>query len=89
MSSKDRVDTADGKDSPEEIWIKDELRQEVKQALSKLSKKDEEIIVLRYYLDKSYAEMSEITGRPENTVASLLNRAKKKLLKVLNEGEKL
>ena len=89
VSSKDRMETADGRDSPEEAWIKEELRQEVEQALERLPKKYEEILVLRYFLDKSYTEMSDITGRPENTVATLLNRAKKKLLALLNERRRL
>lgn len=89
VSSKDKLDTADERDSPEESWMRGELSHEVQEALEKLPKKYKEILVLRYYLDKSYAEMSHITGRPENTVATLLNRAKKKLLTILNEEHDL
>lgn len=89
VNSKDKLDMADDKDSPEETWIRGELRHEVRDALEKLPKKYREILVLRYYFDKSYAEMSHITGRPENTVATLLNRAKKKLLSLLNKGHDL
>ncbi len=85
VSSKDKLDTADDKDTPEETWMKEEVRSEVDKALSRLPKKYKEVLVLKYFLGKSYREMSDITGRPQNTVATLLNRAKKKLLIHLNE----
>lgn len=89
MSSKDKLDTADEKESVEALWIRGELRDEVNLALDKLPKKYQEVLILRYYLDKTYTEMADITGRPENTVATLLNRAKKKLLVQVNAGREL
>lgn len=88
MTTEDKLETADEKDTPEERWIKRELRDEVRSALDRLPRQHKEVLVLRYYLDKSYAEMSQIISRPENTVASLLNRAKRKLLLLLNEKER-
>lgn len=89
VSSKDKLNMADDRDSQHESWMRDELRIEVQEAMDMLPEKYREILVLRFYLDKSYAEMSQITSRPENTVATLLNRAKRKLLTVLNERNKL
>lgn len=88
VSAKDKLDTADDKDSPEEAWMRDETRIEVREALDLLPAKYKEILRLRFYLDKSYAEMSRITGKPENTVATLLNRAKKRLVHILKTKTK-
>lgn len=89
VSSKDKLETADGKDTPEETWVRGELRSEVRTALDRLPKKYQEVIILRFYLDKSYAEIAQIIDRPENTVATLLNRAKKRLVVLLNEAGEL
>lgn len=89
VSVKDKIDTADTKDSPEASRVRKELRREVRFALDRLPKKYREVIVLKYFLGKSYREMSDITGRPQNTVATLLNRAKKRLLVTLNKEGKL
>jgi len=85
VTVKDRLDTADRETSPQEAWIRHERREEVKEALKKLSPKYREAILLRYYSDRSYEEMSEILGKPTNTVGTLLSRAKKRLLEILSE----
>ena len=43
--------------------------------------------VLFYYEDQSYAEISAIMHKPSGTVATLLNRAKKRFKKILLEYE--
>lgn len=81
--SKEEFDAVQLSETPEEIWASEEDRERVKRALAELAEPYREVLVLRYYLEKSYAEMSEILGKPENTVASMLSRAKKKLGEVL------
>lgn len=82
-NAKEMVSARDEEDSPEEARIRDEARIEVRTAVNGLPKKYREILQLRYYLDKSYAEMSQLLGKPENTVASMLSRAKKQLFEAL------
>ncbi len=70
----------DSPETVEEKWIRRELRNDVREALGLLSEEHREILTLRYYLDRSYREISEIVGIPMSTVASRVNRAKKNLL---------
>lgn len=64
------------------------MRQErLNGALGKINAKHREILVLKFFEDKSYQEISDILKKPLGTVASLLNRAKKDLKSVLPEGE--
>jgi RNA polymerase sigma-70 factor (ECF subfamily) len=86
-TSKDKLETADTEKSPEELWISQELEVEMKQAIEKLPLKYQKVLTLRYYMDKSYKEISVIIDKPQNTVGTLLNRAKKKLLRII-ETEK-
>jgi len=87
-TTKDKLEISTSEKSPADSWIKKELKKEVEMAMEKLPAKYKEVLILRYFLDKSYGEMSEILGKPVNTVGTLLNRAKKKLLQVLGRSWK-
>lgn len=75
-SGHEIVDRADG---PERQAAKSELRQNLWLALSRLSPKQREILVLRDYQDLSYEELSAILGIPLGTVMSRLHTARKNL----------
>jgi len=47
--------------------------------LAELDLKYREILILRYFEEKNYDELSDILKKPKGTVATLLNRAKKQL----------
>ena len=83
--SKDKLEASSKEISPVDSWIKKETKKEVQDALNRLPGKYREALVLRYFLDKSYEEISEILGKPINTVGTLINRAKKKLSQVMKE----
>ena len=51
----------------------------LRKALSKLKKKDRNILILREYLDASYDEIGDILDLPPGTVKSRLFYARKKL----------
>jgi RNA polymerase sigma-70 factor (ECF subfamily) len=53
------------------------LAARVREVLTKLPKKYQEVLILRYIEDKDYNEISDILRKPGGTVATLLNRAKK------------
>lgn len=56
------------------------LRDEaVSNALMKIDARHREIIILKFFEEKNYNEISDILKKPMGTVASLLNRAKKSL----------
>lgn len=65
------------------------IRQEIIiSALKKLEPKYREILVLKFFEDKSYQEISDILKKPLGTVASLMNRAKKALKNAMPDESK-
>ncbi len=59
-------------------------KQYIQMALNKIDIKYKEVIILKYFEEKDYREISDILKKPLNTVATLLNRAKKKLRSEIN-----
>lgn len=84
VSSKDKMDTKSEERSPIDIWIRKEAATEIKEALEMLPIKYREVLVLRYFSEKSYEEIGRMIKSPVNTVGTLINRAKKKLAAVIN-----
>jgi RNA polymerase sigma-70 factor (ECF subfamily) len=62
------------------------LKEGLKGLLDRLDIKYREVIVLKYLEEKSYDEISDIIKKPKGTVATLLNRAKKKLLEEISKN---
>ena len=58
------------------------------QQISKLPEKYREVLVLKYFEDLSYEEISDILKLPEGTVAIRLNRAKKIIKSTFSEIHK-
>jgi RNA polymerase sigma-70 factor (ECF subfamily) len=54
-------------------------RQELAGALEKLPEKYRDALTLRFFEERSYAEMSDILMLPIGTVSTLIHRAKKAL----------
>jgi len=57
----------------------------VKKALEELPLKYREVLILRFFEDKDYKEISDILRKPPGTVAALLNRAKIKFKKIARQ----
>ncbi|PIT90324.1 MAG: RNA polymerase subunit sigma [Candidatus Komeilibacteria bacterium CG10_big_fil_rev_8_21_14_0_10_41_13] len=51
--------------------------------INNLDKKYKEVLILRFFEDKDYREISDILQKPAGTVAALINRAKKQLKHLL------
>lgn len=85
---KDKLETSSDEESPDEFWFRRELRRDMHVALDKLPQKYREVLVLRYFMNKSYEEMSDILGKPANTIGTLLNRAKDKLSHTMERPER-
>jgi len=66
----------------EEIEIEREEKEKINEALSKLDLKYREVLVLKYFEDKSYEEISDILQTTVNNVGVMVNRAKKKLREI-------
>ena len=68
--------TDDG-EGPDEAALRSERARKVGDALKSLTTKHREVVVLRFYEDKSYREIADIIGCSEGTVKSRLHHALK------------
>jgi len=77
------VDTAANPEQALDIAQRD---QALKTALASISTEQRQIIVLRDYLDLTYAEIADVLSVAQGTVMSRLHRARLALKEVLNGG---
>lgn len=70
---------AEESDSPEAVATQDELAAIVKRELTELPPAHREILILREFLDLSYAEIGKVLDVPTGTVMSRLHRARSAL----------
>lgn len=63
-----------------------EAQERVRHAMDKLHPDHREILSMRHFEDLSYAEIGELLGVPQGTVMSRLFRARKALVRVLEEA---
>lgn len=68
----------------EEIEIEKERNKELRNAINKLELKYKEVIVLYFFEDKSYEEISDILHITTSNVGVMLKRAKEKLKIIIN-----
>lgn len=78
-STKDKLESRSQEDGADEAWMRKETVRDVDAAINLLPAKYKQVLLLRYFSDKSYEEIGEILGKPVNTVGTLINRAKRKL----------
>ncbi len=84
-TSKDQLDTASSEESMEDLWLHEEITQEIDEALRKLPKQYKQILYMRYFKEYSYQQIGKVLGKPVNTVGTIINRAKKKLLAIVKK----
>lgn len=74
----------------EEQSMRREVAEAVQAALQRLPDADREVLVLRHWLERSYAEIADALGLPESTVKSRLFEARQRLGRILRtEGGQL
>lgn len=61
----------------EDSFDKEILKQKIINTLNQLKDKWREVLILRFFEEKDYEEISDIIKKPSGTVASMLNKAKK------------
>lgn len=81
--SKDKLDLAYKGEIIEEKWEHLEIVREIDRALEKLPKKYQQVLKLRYFQEYSYEDIGRILKKPVNTIGTLINRAKNKLLEIV------
>lgn len=60
---------------------------DVQRALTRLSQRQREVTVLRYYLGMDLSEIAGVLGVSEGTVKTQLFRARRALAELLGDGE--
>ncbi|HUT22260.1 MAG TPA: RNA polymerase sigma factor [Candidatus Bipolaricaulota bacterium] len=78
------LDIADDADL-EEMADQDDEAKKLKECLNRLPDKYKNVLILKYFEEKSYEEMSLILRKSKNAVGILVNRAKKKLSDIYEE----
>ena len=66
------------------LFQKDEIRDEVAQAIDRLPEDMRTVLILSALENRPYEEIARITGSPVGTVKSRLNRARVKLAEILS-----
>lgn len=70
--------------------LKDEVdnkltRDKIKEVLSEMNLEQRELLLLKFFEEKSYQEISDIIKKPLGTVASAMNRAKKNFMELASK----
>ena len=71
-----------GDNSPEDELIRQEIQKKIKECLDELESKYREPLILYYFEDKSYQEISDVLKIPIGTVGTFISRGKL-ILKVI------
>ncbi len=78
-----------------DLDIKEEIDQKyfaesISKIINSFGNKDyKDVLILKYFEDKNYQEISDILKKPMGTISALLNRAKKYLKKELSKNSQL
>jgi len=84
-TSKDKLDTATNDEPQEDRWLRQEVTKEIAEAIKKLPERYQQVLILRYFQEYSYEDIGKILNKPVNTIGTLINRAKKKLLEIIKK----
>lgn len=79
VNTKDNLLVSEKERGADAVWLVKEDMGEVDRAINRLPVKYKQVLILRYYSERSYEEISEILQKPINTVGTLISRAKKKM----------
>ena len=83
------TEPADTGPTPEESLERKAMRQAIHQAIGKLKKEHQKVILLREVRGLSYEEIAKALNCSEGTVKSRINRARDQLKKILLENREL
>lgn len=72
-------DDLPGDDAPPDTAARDQLEQQVQQVMAEMSDEHRAVVVLRYFTDCDYRQISVTLGIPEKTVRSRLFEARRQM----------
>lgn len=79
-------DSSSSIDNLVEAMSQEQQLRQLQQAMLKIHPEDRAILGLRFDRGLSYEEIAAVTGIPANTIGTRIFRAKKQLLKIMQEG---
>lgn len=85
MANENKSEARSEEKSAFDAWVIKESDAEMRKAMKSLPPKYKEILEMRYFQEKTYAEIGKNIRKPVNTVGTLLSRAKRKLLQIIGE----
>lgn len=77
------------KDDSENFHVTQEVGEEIQKSLALLPDKYRDVLMLRFFEEKSYEEIADILEVPLGTVATLVYRGKERLRKVLATNKRI
>ncbi|MEZ6124827.1 MAG: sigma-70 family RNA polymerase sigma factor [Planctomycetaceae bacterium] len=77
------MDTQCGSDTAEFLIQREEVADQVQRILSSLPKAQYEVVILKHWEDLTFAEIADVLGKSQNTVASRYRYAMEKLQRCL------
>lgn len=87
-TSKDKLEIASNDELMEDKFMREQVVKDIDDAMLKLPQKYQQVLKMRYFQEYSYDVIGKIMKKPVNTVGTLINRAKRKLLEVVKENNK-
>lgn len=87
VSLAEDFDIMDPDENPEEEHLRTCSREAVRIAMETLPERFRVCVDMYFFYDMPYADISEVTGLPVNTIKSHVFRAKKILRETLDEGD--
>ncbi len=82
----DSPEATDGRESAATVRDRDTVKQNLRDALAKLSSDHREVVELAFFHGCSYQEVAEVMSCPENTVKTRMFHAKKQLRQALKHS---
>ncbi len=84
MLTNEMLETMASEINVVELAERADSRGQISESINKLDKIYREVVILKFFEDKSYEEISSILMIPPGTVATRLNRAKAKIAEMMN-----
>jgi len=76
-------DTSGRQPSPDDVFLQEETADRVRRILRTLPKPQYEVVILKHWEDLTFAEIADVLGKSQNTVASRYRYAMEKLQRSL------
>ena len=77
------LDTSGGQRTADEVFVREETAERVRRILKTLPTAQYEVVILKHWEELTFAEIADVLGKSQNTVASRYRYAMEKLQRIL------